>query len=246
MKVLIVGNASCGKTSIIRRYVTDSFENEYITTVGADYNTKSIQWAEGVDVQLQLWDIAGQDRYARMTRPYFQGAHAAVVVCDVTREASITAVRDWKDDIDSNLTNIPVVLVANKCDLLADGMAGMEVGGRLQELCSEMNFVSWHIISAKRDMNVTEAMSNLVRAALDSKLEEQRRQQRWRLGKERQLQSQEQENVLPKGSKKKKNLGEPDFNHSTQKATPLNAHTSGLLKLDAKPHVKKADTCIVS
>lgn len=224
--------------------MTDSFENEYITTVGADYNTKSIPWGEGVDVQLQLWDIAGQDRYARMTRPYYQGAHAAVVVCDVTREASINAVRDWKDDIDVNLQNIPVVLVANKCDLLADGMAGMQVGGRLQELSSEMNFVSWHIISAKRDMNVTEAMSNLVKAALDSKLEEQRRQQRWRLGKERQLQSQEQENILPKDSKKKKSLEEPDFSYSNNKGLPV---TSGShLKLDAKPHAKRADTCVLS
>lgn len=176
LKILIVGNASCGKTSIIRRYVTDSFEKEYITTVGADYNSKTIQWADGTEVQLQLWDIAGQDRYARMTRPYFQGAHAAVVVCDVTRGASIDAVKDWKDDIDVNLIDIPVVLVANKCDLLADGAEGMMVGAKLQELCSQMNFVSWHIISAKKDMNLNEAFNELIKATLAKKWENQNKQ----------------------------------------------------------------------
>ena len=75
-------------------------------------------WGDGTDVHLQLWDIAGQDRYAQMTRPYFQGAHGALVVCDVTRSQSIECVQNWKDDIDKNLQNIPVVLVANKVSIL--------------------------------------------------------------------------------------------------------------------------------
>jgi len=169
LKILVVGNASCGKTSVIRRYVTDNFETEYVTTVGADYKTKSVTWDDGTEVHLQLWDIAGQDRYAQMTRPYFQGAHGALVVCDVTREESIDAVTNWKEDIDRNLQNIPVVLVANKCDLLKDGSAGMVVGGRLQDISTHMDFMSWHIISAKLDNNVTEALHTLVKSILETK-----------------------------------------------------------------------------
>eukprot|EP00462_Mataza_sp_D1_P008163 CAMPEP_0175163088 /NCGR_PEP_ID=MMETSP0087-20121206/25530_1 /TAXON_ID=136419 /ORGANISM="Unknown Unknown, Strain D1" /LENGTH=684 /DNA_ID=CAMNT_0016451703 /DNA_START=33 /DNA_END=2084 /DNA_ORIENTATION=- len=172
LKILVVGNASCGKTSVIRRYVTDNFETEYVTTVGADYKTKSVTWGDGTDVHLQLWDIAGQDRYAQMTRPYFQGAHGALVVCDVTRSQSIECVQNWKDDIDKNLQNIPVVLVANKCDLLKDGAEGMKIGGQLQDISTHMNFVSWHIISAKLDDNVTEAMHTLIKSILSQRQKE--------------------------------------------------------------------------
>lgn len=169
IKVLVVGNSSCGKTSLIRRYVNDCFDEQYVTTVGADYKSKFISWKDGTDVQLQLWDIAGQDRYARMTRPYFQGAEGAVVVCDVSREVSIDHVKAWKADLDANLPDLPAILVANKCDLLKDGAAGMVVGGRLQTLCAELGFLSWHIISAKADMNVTEAMNNLVKGVMAKK-----------------------------------------------------------------------------
>lgn len=177
VKILVVGNSSCGKTSLIRRYVNDCFDEQYITTVGADYKSKHVSWQDGTEVQLQLWDIAGQDRYARMTRPYYQGAEGAVVVCDVTRDVSIEAVKAWKADIDFNLPDIPVILVANKCDLLKDGTAGMVIGGRLQGLSSKLDFKNWQIISAKKDMNVNEAMNSLIKAVLEKKSKDKHKTQ---------------------------------------------------------------------
>ncbi|CAM9528132.1 unnamed protein product [Choristocarpus tenellus] len=95
-KILVVGNAKCGKTSIIRRFVSDSFCVTYNSTVGADYAMKDLTVQGGERVRLQLWDIAGQDRFAKLTRAYFRRAKGAIVVCDVTREGTFDAVSRWK------------------------------------------------------------------------------------------------------------------------------------------------------
>ena len=71
-KILIIGNAKCGKTSIIRRFVNNSFSGEYTTTIGADFVRKDFQLNEDKCVRLQLWDIAGQDRFISLTRAYFR------------------------------------------------------------------------------------------------------------------------------------------------------------------------------
>jgi predicted GTPase len=130
-----------------------------------------------------------------MTRPYFENARAAVVVCDVTRLNTLAAVRDWKKDIDEKLVEslgkkqstetattppttttttttaaaathadwpIPVIIVANKSDLVDDGSESGELGARLNEICRHMNFRGWFIASAKDGDNMDEAMAYVV------------------------------------------------------------------------------------
>jgi Ras-related protein Rab-32 len=88
---------------------------------------KVINWDQNTVVRLQLWDIAGQERFGNMTRVYYREAVGAFVVFDVTRVATFEAVQKWKNDIDSKVTlppddrPIPVVLLANKSDLNPKG-----------------------------------------------------------------------------------------------------------------------------
>lgn len=79
-KLLVLGNSKCGKTSFIQRYCNDRFDPSYNITIGADYTKKVVEWDEKTQVRLQLWDIAGQDRFVSLTRPYYRQACAAVVV----------------------------------------------------------------------------------------------------------------------------------------------------------------------
>ena len=86
-----------------------------------------------IGVRFQLWDIAGQDRFQKLTRAYFNNAKGVVIVCDVSREGTIDAVRTWKREIDdwadkSNYTNIPVILFANKSDLLTNPQDAFRTG----------------------------------------------------------------------------------------------------------------------
>ncbi|CAM9995281.1 unnamed protein product [Pylaiella littoralis] len=170
-KVLVVGNAKCGKSSIISRFVSNRFSSDYNSTVGADYAMKDVSLQSGRQVRLQLWDIAGQDRFAKLTRAYFRRAKGAVVVCDVTREGTFDAIVRWKEEIDLWCQNegceLPVYLFANKCDLLMDVQDSFLAGARMEKTCRDSGFAGWYITSAKRGDNINTAMTNLLEHALE-------------------------------------------------------------------------------
>jgi len=181
-KVLVVGNAKCGKTSIIARYAKNSFSEAYSTTIGADYARKVVNQADGNRVQLQLWDLAGQDRFAKLTRAYFRGAHAAVVVCDITRAETQHAVREWKREIDDQFDlhdeesrkRFPVILLMNKSDLLDKSIDELlRMGQELERLKTELGFTAAFTTSAKESRFVAEAFDNIIQALYQQERERQ-------------------------------------------------------------------------
>ncbi|POM74064.1 Rab32/38 family GTPase [Phytophthora palmivora] len=168
MKVLIVGNARCGKTSTIRRFTQDEFNEEYVSTIGADFVEKIIEYDDQLTISLQLWDIAGQDRFAKFTRGYFREAKGAVIVCDITRANTIDAVVNWKNEIDTCCKDlnegaeIPVVLVANKSDLLTNPMGALELGVNMQKCVDKNDIVEWFRASAKSGEHIGDAFQCLI------------------------------------------------------------------------------------
>uniref|UniRef100_A0A8C5DX16 Ras-related protein Rab n=1 Tax=Gouania willdenowi TaxID=441366 RepID=A0A8C5DX16_GOUWI len=102
-KVLLIGELGVGKTSIIKRYVHHIFSQHYRATIGVDFALKVLQWDHDTVIRLQLWDIAGQERYGNMTRVYYREAVGAMVVFDVTRASTFDAVLKWKNDLDSKV-----------------------------------------------------------------------------------------------------------------------------------------------
>jgi len=163
-KILVVGDLACGKTSLIHRYVNHTFSTTYRATIGVDFALKTLNWDPKTSIRLQLWDIAGQERFGHMTRVYYKEAVGAFVVFDVTREKTFQAVVKWKADIDENLQNIPCVLLANKCDL-AEGPIDKEM---MDHFCKEHRFIGWFQTSAKENINVEEAGRFLVEHILKS------------------------------------------------------------------------------
>mgnify|MGYP001249702443 CR=1 FL=1 len=121
-KILVIGELGTGKTSFIKRYVHQFFSDHYRATIGVDFALKVLQWdEEGTVVRLQLWDIAGQERFGNMTRVYYKEAVGAILVYDLTRRDTFAAIEKWKTDLDSKVVlpdgrNIPCVLIGNKCD----------------------------------------------------------------------------------------------------------------------------------
>jgi len=157
-KILVVGDLGCGKTSFIHRYVNHTFSNTYRATIGVDFALKTLNWDPKTSIRLQLWDIAGQERFGHMTRVYYKEAVGAMIVYDVTREKTFQAVSKWKADIDDNLSNIPVVLLANKCDL-AEKPIDKEA---MDKFCRENGFIGWFETSAKENVNIDETGRFLV------------------------------------------------------------------------------------
>lgn len=142
-KILVVGNAKCGKSSIISKYAYKNIiDGKYKTTIGADFIRKDVSIYRPSDnnqigVRLQLWDIAGQDRFQKLTRAYFNKARGVVIVCDISREGTIEAVKNWKIEIDAwsdqaECKDIPIVLFANKADLLSNAQDALKTGAIME------------------------------------------------------------------------------------------------------------------
>ncbi|KAI9494441.1 P-loop containing nucleoside triphosphate hydrolase protein [Zychaea mexicana] len=178
-KILVVGDLGTGKTSIIRRYVHNIFSSNYKSTIGVDFALKVIQWSPEIIVRLQLWDIAGQERFGNMTRVYYKEALGAFVVCDVTRQSTFEGVTKWKDDIDAKVSlpsawgggKIPVVLLANKSDLVNEGHGQHVNPMEMDELCDNQGFIKWFETSAKDNTNIDDAARFLIQSIL--KIEEE-------------------------------------------------------------------------
>jgi len=171
-KVLVVGDIGTGKTSIIKRFVHNVFSMHYKSTIGVDFALKVINWDQHSIVRLQLWDIAGQERFGNMTRVYYKEAVGAMVVFDVTRVNTFEAVQKWKNDIDAKVTlppddrPIPVVLLANKCDLAKEGICQDKT--QMDAYCQENGFIGWFETSAKDDIGIEQAARFLVQKILEN------------------------------------------------------------------------------
>ncbi|KYQ92042.1 hypothetical protein DLAC_11669 [Tieghemostelium lacteum] len=165
-KILVVGDIGTGKTSIIKRFVHNIFSMHYKSTIGVDFALKVINWDPKTEVRLQLWDIAGQERFGSMTRVYYKEAVGAMITFDVTRMSTFDAVAKWKADIDSKVTYgpedkpIPVVLLANKCDLGKD--AFIKTANDMDKYVKDNGFIGWFETSAKENMNIEKAARFLV------------------------------------------------------------------------------------
>lgn len=164
-KVLVIGELGVGKTSIIKRYVHQLFSQHYRATIGVDFALKVISWDSRTMVRLQLWDIAGQERFGNMTRVYYKEAVGAFVVFDVTRGSTFEAIMKWKQDLDSkvhlaNGARIPAVLLANKCDQAKE--THYQSPAQMDSFCKDNGFVGWFETSAKDNINIDEAARSLV------------------------------------------------------------------------------------
>jgi len=164
-KILVIGELGTGKTSIIKRYVHQFFSQHYRATIGVDFALKVLNWDSNTVIRLQLWDIAGQERFGNMTRVYYKEAVGAFIVFDATRSSTFDCVSKWKNDLDTKVTlpngaPIPTVLIANKCDQPKEGAASSPA--KMDDYCKESGFAGWFETSAKENINIDEAAKFLV------------------------------------------------------------------------------------
>eukprot|EP00523_Entomoneis_sp_CCMP467_P007422 CAMPEP_0168735814 /NCGR_PEP_ID=MMETSP0724-20121128/9535_1 /TAXON_ID=265536 /ORGANISM="Amphiprora sp., Strain CCMP467" /LENGTH=215 /DNA_ID=CAMNT_0008782985 /DNA_START=29 /DNA_END=676 /DNA_ORIENTATION=- len=119
-KVLIIGDASVGKSSMLLRFTDDSFDEHIQSTIGVDFKVKHLQ-VEDKKVKLTIWDTAGQERFRTLTSSYYRGAHGVVLVYDVTRTDSFENLEQWLKEVEmyspGGGESVVKLLVGNKCDL---------------------------------------------------------------------------------------------------------------------------------
>ncbi|MDI6916215.1 MAG: tetratricopeptide repeat protein [Thermoplasmatales archaeon] len=119
-KICLVGDPAVGKTSLVRRYVYDMFDDKYLYTIGAKITKKVIDISyptHDVNFTLMIWDIEGQKGIGKVHSTYYRGADATIIVCDVTMKETLENIPNWKDAVFKVTGEIPLVFLANKIDL---------------------------------------------------------------------------------------------------------------------------------
>ncbi|CAF1057706.1 unnamed protein product [Rotaria sordida] len=164
-KVLVIGELATGKTALVKRYVHNFFSEHYRATIGVDFALKIVKYDDDTVIRLQLWDIAGQERFGNMTRVYYKEAVGCFIVFDVTRGSTFEAVTKWKTDLDNKVqlpdgNPVPCVLLANKCDLAREGLVNS--AQQMDEFCRAKGFANWFETSAKENINIEAAARFLI------------------------------------------------------------------------------------
>ncbi|NXO15072.1 RB18B protein, partial [Oriolus oriolus] len=157
-KLLLVGDSAVGKSSLRRRFTDGAFEPRLKPTVGVDFTAKKMV-VESRAVQPAVWDTAGQERFRTLTPSYYRGAQGVVLVYDVTRKDTFTALQRWLNELETYSTNSNTVkmLVGNKTDKPdreVERKEGLQFAGKHSLLFTET--------SAKTQEGVQNAFEELV------------------------------------------------------------------------------------
>lgn len=148
-KICLVGDSAVGKTSLIKRYVFDEFDDRYVFTLGTKITKREmvLKYPElelEVDVKVLIFDIIGEKGFRRLLREaYFHGANGLMAVCDVTRGETLESLEDWMDSAHSMTGEVPLHVMANKYDLKDDIVVSEREVSNLSSSCrSPYDFTS--------------------------------------------------------------------------------------------------------
>lgn len=120
-KILVIGPPAVGKSSLIRRFVDNVFYLDYRFTIGVDFLTKLIEYESAKTARLAIWDIGGQDRFKMLRRNFYDGAHGALVVFDLSRAQTFSQMKKWISDMYQIMQKkVPTVILGNKADLISE------------------------------------------------------------------------------------------------------------------------------
>ncbi len=161
-KVCLVGDAAVGKTSLIRRFVYNDFDDKYLLTLGTRISKKTLEIRDdrGRDfgVNLIVWDIMGQKGFRELLRDaYFYGAKGILAVCDVTRRDTLESLHGWLNDVNAVTGKVPMIFLGNKFDLKERVQVSTVELGRVAQGYG----APWFNTSAKTGDNVEEAFAKL-------------------------------------------------------------------------------------
>ena len=162
-KITVIGDSAVGKTSLIKQYTKGSFENEYISTIGAQFSIYNEE-IDGDKCKLFFWDIAGEKEFKFLRSQFYLKSRAAIIVYsleenNIGRE-SFKHLTEWYEDIKKYCGEIPFIIFANKVDLIdEDNLDDSEI----QELIKENNCLGVYYTSAKTGKGVTDAFQKILK-----------------------------------------------------------------------------------
>ena len=174
-KVCLLGDYAVGKTSLVRRFVYNLFDDKYISTIGVKVSRKVIAAPRGegiVELTMMLWDLAGSKEFDRVRAGYLRGSAGAVVICDLTRPATLDSLRRYVDELRTISPGAQLVLAANKRDLvepsLPEGLPTLDPE-RVEAEAASLG-APYYLTSAKMGDEIEELFRHLGRLLASERL----------------------------------------------------------------------------
>ena len=171
LKILILGDSSVGKTTLLLKYVDCYFPKAYIATIGVEYKVKKIN-INGLDLNLQIWDSAGQERFLGITKNFMKGADGIIYMYDITNKESFDNLKNWIMQSEESIEDFKKIIIGNKIDLEKERQVTKEL---LEQFCQGRDIQGFEI-SAKNDVNnieISKCFETLVQLIIEGKSKEQ-------------------------------------------------------------------------
>ena len=171
-KICLVGEKAVGKTSLVRRYVFNTFDEQYLTTIGTRVSKKEARVFLPerdmlVDVDMQIWDIMGEKGFRELLKEaYFYGANGILAVADLTRRKTLDDLDDWIDGVEQIVGKVPVLIAVNKSDLASAAAFGEKDVGQVAR-AFDCPFL---MTSAKSGERVEDAFRRISQMVTESQL----------------------------------------------------------------------------
>ncbi|KAH0602215.1 uncharacterized protein H6S33_009914 [Morchella sextelata] len=185
-KLVVLGTQGVGKTSLVVRYVKNTFDPASASTIGASFLAKKVV-VDDCLVRLQIWDTAGQERYRSISKLYYRSANCGILCYDITSEASFLAMHSWLLELKKNVNNENIIIhiVGTKADLVNADPSKREVPFERcvayaaehlgdDEAASWMGMDTCHEISARDDQGVDEVFQVIARKLVERRAEIER------------------------------------------------------------------------
>ena len=158
-KIILLGDSGVGKTTLIHRYINQEFRADFKATIGVDFSSKTVIVGKR-QVQLQMWDTAGEERFRSISPTFFRGTEACILVYDCTNRDSLNNLVVWRNDLIANVPQaagktFPFIVFANKSDLAA------ESGKVSKEEAEELLHFPVFEVSAKTGENIDDGFLKL-------------------------------------------------------------------------------------
>ena len=163
-KVVIFGDAGCGKTTLTKRFMTGMFVSGSQMTIGVDFEAKIIEM-DGMKVKLMVWDFGGEERFRFIFPHYITGTMGGILMYDITDPSSFSHVIDWLSLLNGKKETFPVLLLGSKLDLEENREISYEDGKKLAESMGFRNYIE---CSSKTGKNVESSFKELTKLMINN------------------------------------------------------------------------------
>lgn len=165
-KIVVCGDWAVGKTSLVRRYATDSFTHDYLTTIAVNFIAKDVV-IDGIHVGMTIWDTGGQERFSHLRKMYYKDSHGVILVFDLTRPESFRHIeKRWLPEINGIIDDYVPTIWGTKADLVDKRVVSTSSGERLARKIDAYYFET----SSLTGKNVEKAFLTLGRLVLSKAL----------------------------------------------------------------------------